>query len=63
MMCFRDMTFCSSKEHKPDCSRQWTPELSAAAERWWGKPGAPVAFAPFCDEQPINQHQVQEDGE
>jgi hypothetical protein len=49
MLCFRDKTFCSSKNHRPDCDRQWTLELEAAAEKWWGGPGAPVAFAPLCD--------------
>lgn len=57
MMCFRDMTFCSSKEHRPDCTRKWTPELQTAAERWWGKPGAPVAFSPLCGEPTIHDKQ------
>ena len=50
MICFLDMTFCCSETHKPDCDRQWTPELQAAADRWWsGFPGsAPVAFSPYC---------------
>lgn len=48
MICFRDMTFCCSDRHKPTCERQWTPELAAAAEQWWGGPDAPVMFASFC---------------
>jgi hypothetical protein len=49
MMCFRDKTFCCSEQHEPECDRAWTGELQAAADRWWGKPGAPVCFAPLCD--------------
>lgn len=48
MICFRDRTYCSCEVHTDDCDRRWTPELSAQAERWWGGPGAPVAFAPLC---------------
>lgn len=51
MMCFKDRTFCSSKTHKSDCNRQFTPELQAEARRWWGKEGAPVAFSDFCGEK------------
>lgn len=51
MICFRDMTFCCSEVHTNDCTRQWTPELQAAADRWWQgcKGPAPVCFAPLCD--------------
>jgi hypothetical protein len=48
MICFRDMTFCCSEQHASDCDRQWTPELQAQAERWWGSANAPVAFSAFC---------------
>lgn len=47
MTSYRDMTFCSAKCATPDCPRQFTDEEQAKAERWWGKPGAPVAFANF----------------
>ena len=46
MICFRDMTFC---EHwldcalAPNCRRPLTDEVKQAADRWWGKPGAPIA--------------------
>jgi hypothetical protein len=49
MMCFRDQQFCGNDRHAPDCPRPWTSELSAAAERWWGGPAAPVAFGLMCD--------------
>jgi hypothetical protein len=48
VICFRDMTFCCSEQHKPECTRAWTADLQKAAERWWGSPEAPVAFSPFC---------------
>jgi hypothetical protein len=52
VICFKDRTFCSSKNHKPECDRRWTPELQAEADQWWGKPGAPVSFINFCDTTP-----------
>jgi hypothetical protein len=51
MLCFKDRTFCSATKHKPGCTRQWTPELQREADKWWGKPGAPVAFSNFCEEE------------
>jgi hypothetical protein len=50
MMCFRDMTFCCSKTKKHTCGREFTDLDQRAADKWWGKPGAPVAFANFCKE-------------
>ncbi len=57
MICFRDMTFCSSKVHRPDCRRQWTTELQFEADEWWVRGGgqrgeAPVAFSEFCSTTP-----------
>lgn len=57
MMCFRDMTFCTFYKDcaKADrCVRPLTPEVQAAAESWWGKPGAPIAYftsQPSCHEK------------
>jgi len=48
MLCYKDMTFCCAKEHKPECDRQFTKEDSAKAERWWGGKGAPISFHNFC---------------
>jgi len=50
MLCYKDMTFCGSKVHKPDCKRALTPEIIKAAEKWWGSDDAPIAAAYFCDE-------------
>lgn len=47
MLCFRDMTFCNSDCTNTACPRHYGPDDKAAAEKWWGKPGAPVAFADF----------------
>lgn len=51
MLGFRDMTFCASKDCIGKCGRQWTSELQAQAENWWGSPEAPVAFSLFCGEE------------
>lgn len=45
MMCFRDRTFCGAQCFNAECDRRLTPEVTEAAERWWGKPGAPIAMA------------------
>lgn len=53
MLCFRDVTYCSAACQTVDCHRNFTPEMKAAAERWWGGPGAPIAFANYsegCDD-------------
>ena len=51
MICYRDMTFCNSAAHRPECSRQLTDEVRAAAVKWWGGPDAPIAAAPLCDHE------------
>ena len=40
MICYRDMTFCNSTTHRPECSRQLTDEVRAAAVKWWCGPEA-----------------------
>ena len=52
MICYRDMTFCSAACLTRDCHRQFTSEDQARADRWWGKTGAPVAFANFSGKCP-----------
>lgn len=46
MMCFRDQSFCSDSAQcaTKECSVKWTSEQQAAARKWWGDDGAPVAF-------------------
>lgn len=46
------MTFCSSDCTNKDCLRHFGPEDREAAEEWWGKPDAPVAFSDFSDTCP-----------
>lgn len=53
MLCFRDMTFCEAECDTVDCHRRFTPDQEAAAERWWGKPGAPVALSDFSTSCPF----------
>lgn len=61
MIGYCDMTFC---EHWEDCvkaatcPRPLTPEVAAAARKWWGADGAPIAVfvsKPEC-------HQAMENG-
>lgn len=47
MICFRDKTFCGSDCTNTDCHRHFGASEQAAADAWWGKPGAPVAFSNF----------------
>jgi hypothetical protein len=47
MICFRDMTFCQAACLNASCHRRFTPEIRAAADRWWKEPGAPIAFSDF----------------
>lgn len=47
MMCYKDMTFCKfwqKCKHGDGCNRAWTLFQQEGAEKWWGKPGAPVCF-------------------
>jgi len=59
MICFKDMTFCRAKCATKDCHRQITPEVTKAATKWWGKPGAPMAVSDFSEECP---HYKREEG-
>ena len=44
MMCYRDMTFCDAHECKKfsTCERALNLEVQRAADKWWGKEGAPI---------------------
>lgn len=46
MICYKDKTFCPFYEtcdKQNDCSRPLTPQVKAAAVKWWGSDAAPVA--------------------
>ena len=50
MISFRDMTFCpfyKDCRKAANCPRPLTQAVKAAAEAWWGEPGAPIAV--FAD--------------
>lgn len=47
MICYRDMSFCMSDCNNTECPRNFTPEVQEAADKWWGKEGAPIAFMDF----------------
>lgn len=55
MICFRDMTFCGSDCQNRSCPRNFNDDVSAAARRWWGGPGAPIAFSDFSKDCPDYQ--------
>ena len=46
MIHYKDRTFCTYYEtcdKQNDCSRPLTPQVKAAAVKWWGSDTAPVA--------------------
>jgi hypothetical protein len=54
------MTFCVSPDCENKCGRKLTPDIRAAADRWWGKceGEAPIAVSCFCGgdlEEVMNQ--------
>lgn len=50
MLCYRDTTYCASRDCKNECGRQLTPEIVKEADEWWGKGKheAPIAISCFC---------------
>jgi hypothetical protein len=46
MMCYRDRTFCNDEKcaEFSTCPTAFTKKDKVAADKWWGKAGAPVAF-------------------
>lgn len=52
MICFRDMSFCSSACTNTECERHFGPEDLAAAKEWWGADDVPVAFGNFAKDCP-----------
>lgn len=61
MLCYKDMTFCSSKNCKNKCGRKLTDEIIIAGNKWWTKTGGkdgecPFAVSEFCTEEPTHSH-------
>lgn len=54
MICFRDRTYCVSKNCTNKCGRKLTDEVTAAAKVWWGGDDAPIAVGTFCEEETTN---------
>lgn len=52
-MCYRDITFCGSKTENHTCGRKFTKEVQEGADKWWGKPGAPISLNKFCEEDKL----------
>ena len=53
MMCYRDMTFCISPNCTNACGRKLTDKIKDDADKWWGKPGAPIAMSYFCGKDEV----------
>ena len=52
MICYRDMTFCpfyTDCVRAKDCARPLTPEVIAAANKWWEGIDSEVPIAVFVD--------------
>ncbi len=47
MLCFRDMSFCSSDCTNKLCRRHFDEKDQKEAVAWWGSPEPPIAFADF----------------
>ena len=51
MLCYKDMTFCSSDCKNEECFRHFGTEQKIGADKWWANfntPGsAPIAFSDF----------------
>ena len=51
MLCYRDMTFCSSDCKNEECFRHFGAEQKVGADKWWdtfNTPGsAPIVFNDF----------------
>lgn len=61
MICFQDTTYCNNPKCDGSCGRQWTEKLQREAERWWGGPHAPVAFADLHPASDWDSGEVQVD--
>jgi hypothetical protein len=52
-LCFKDMTFCDSKDCvTPLCARRLTHDVWADAKKWRGSADAPVAISDFTTSCP-----------
>ena len=51
MIYYNDTTFCVSPGCINKCGRKMTPEVQAAAEKWWGESDPPICQGYFCDDR------------
>ena len=49
MICFRDMTFCSSDCINTACRHHLGDDDRKAAEDWWGGEDVPIAWSDLSD--------------
>jgi hypothetical protein len=50
MLCYKDKSFCGLRDCKKfnDCPDALTEEVKEAANKWWGKKGAPISMMYQC---------------
>lgn len=48
MICYKDITFCSSKVTEHTCGREFTKQDAINAEIWWGSKNYPVMYGELC---------------
>ena len=53
MISYQDRAFCKARECSKflTCTRALTDKVLARAEKWWGGPGAPIAY--FAEPQKL----------
>lgn len=56
MFCYRDTTFCASKDCKNKCGRKWTAKTQEEYDAFCSRTkfNMPVAWANFCEKK--NEH-------
>ena len=47
MICYKDMTFCSSSCGNTKCHRFLSEQVVLDAQKWWGSNKAPIAVSDF----------------
>ena len=55
MMCYRDRSFCNANcTPIQPCVIQLTEQVKQDADKWWGKPGAPIAVSDYSLDDEYN---------
>ena len=60
MLCYKDKTFCINPNCPGKTHEALTPQVEAAARRWWGKDGAPISMADLCEAEKLDDQRYAE---